>query len=427
MSNEEIVYPKYEGRSDRLKLDRLHEFWIVPWYFCNIRCNHCYTIDQVMHNRNFLPTQTVKDIIDEAKRLGTEVFYITGGEPLIRRDIWELIQHVTTDRKLILFTNGTLFTEELVEKMAQVKDRLIVQISIEGHNEETNSTLREEGNFEKSMAGLRMVLRRGIRVGVSSTPTELTRESVSLLTRLLCSLEESGRKVEYHHLIMALDEGAYLEDAEQKKLNSAGFVEILERCVQEANKGKKEFGSSLKITNKKIFDACAGNGPKKDLCGSGYTILGVDAEGNLKSCAATIHDPKYNLGKLVDDSNNYIPGSIENLWRNGKKTQWLREFTLAKREENDDLRYFHGGGCWYNMSDPESEFSESHGFAEAYEEYMLRSILNAAVKGAGKELESEFPVVISHQHRSRIACAGSRKTKDDSEFGLDLGYCICFA
>lgn len=427
VSNREIVYPRYNGRSDRLKLDRLHEFWIVPWYFCNLRCEHCYTIDQVVHNRHFLPAQTVKDIVDEAKALGTEVFYITGGEPLIRKDLPELVRHIATDRKCILFTNGTLVTEELAKEFSAVRDRLIVQVSIEGHSEERNAPLREEGSFEKALQGIRIFLRHGIRVGVSSTPTAITWDSVPLLTRLLCSIDEGGRKVEYHHLIMALDQGAYLDNIDRQKLRAADFVEVLERCVEEAHQGKKEFGSVLKIANEKIFDACAGNGPKKDLCGSGYTILGVDPEGNLKSCAATIHDPRFNLGNLLDESGRYVPGRLENLWRRGKSVQWVREFTIAKRDDNQDLRYFHGGGCWYNMSDPEAEFSASHGFAEAYEEYMRRSILKAALRGVGKEKDSPVPGVLSHQHRSRIACAGSRKTQDESEFGLDLGYCICFA
>ncbi|MDP6505404.1 MAG: hypothetical protein QF886_17410, partial [Planctomycetota bacterium] len=88
----------------------------------------------------------------------------------------------------------------------------------------------------------------------------------------------------------------------------------MDRCKEEAKRGKKEYCSRLKLANEKIMHACASNGPKKDFCGAGYTILGIDPEGNLKTCAATINDTRFDLGKVLDEQGNYVEGSITELW-----------------------------------------------------------------------------------------------------------------
>ncbi|MDP6506215.1 MAG: hypothetical protein QF886_21510, partial [Planctomycetota bacterium] len=89
-------------------------------------------------------------------------------------------------------------------------------------------------------------------------------------------------------------------------------------------------------------------------------------------------------------------------------------------------RYFHGGACWYNMPDPESPLSEGHPFYETLEAQTLKAIVEEAERKA-RPPRKPGPAVTAYMHRSRIACAGTRKTGDLSDDGLDNGYCICFA
>ena len=181
-------------------------------------------------------------------------------------------------------------------------------------------------------------------------------------------------------------------------------------------------------TIEQVMHACASNGPKKDFCGAGYTILGVDPDGSLKTCAATINDHRFSLGKLLDADGNYVTGRLAGLWKDGERAKWVRSFTLARQrgERQDDLRFFHGGACWYNMPDPEAALSTEHPFYETLETQTLKAIIGEARKRA-RFPRKDIPAVLSYMHRSRIACAGARKTTDHSEEGLDNGYCICFA
>lgn len=428
LSNQPYDIPIYRGRADSLQLDRLHEFWITPNYDCNLRCKHCYTIEQVMHNKHVVELSSLLALIDEAKALGTEVFYLTGGEVMRYPHIFEVVEHIAHDRKLILFSNGMYFDDEAGRRLGRLRDRLIVQVSIEGHDEAHNRLIRGNRAFAPAMDGLRQMLRNRVRVGVSSTPCKATAQSIPKLTTLLCEIDENGARVEYHHLIMLLHTGAVKKFDKLTKLTHTEYSAVYQACNAAAAEGKKLFDSTLKIANEKIAHACASHGPKKDLCGAGYTILGVDAEGNLKTCAATINDDRFSLGKLFDEQGRYDAGRLEQLWRFGEKTQWVRNFSIARRpgERADDLRYFHGGGCWYNMDDPEAALSHSHPFYPALEAATLDAIRIQAQRHKSNGNQQQ-PQLLAYMHRHRIACAGSRKTVDNSNDGLDTGYCICFA
>jgi MoaA/NifB/PqqE/SkfB family radical SAM enzyme len=370
--------------------------------------------------------------MDECRSLGAEVFYLTGGEPFLRGDLLELVAGATRRSKAILFTNGTLLTPARAARLAAHRERLMVQISLEGPDEETNSRLRGNGSFALAIEGIRNLLRAGVRVGVSSTPTPQTATAIPGLTRLLAGLGEGGRGVDYHHILYVIEAGNAREGG-TARLSAADLIEVVTECKEAARRAKADgVRTKIKITNDKIFEAIASNGPRKDMCGAGYTILGINADGMLHPCATTMHDPSFNLGTLLDERGDYIPGEIGRLWRGSAAVQRIRSFTVLPGDGGKvkDLRYFHGGGCWYHMRDPKGDISKEHPFYAAYEALTEKAILHVATKdipSGDPSKESPRPRIYSSMARTRISCAGVRKTTDLSAIGMDNGYCICFA
>ncbi len=431
LSNSKVSGKVYDGRKGKIGVKRLHEMWIITNFHCNLRCKHCYTMSRVNSERGQLAGSEIKKIVDEARGLGAEIFYLTGGEPILRKDILDLVAYITRRSKLILFTNGTLITKEIAKMLSVHKERLIVQVSIEGHDDENNSKIRNKGSFNNAMRGVKFLLEAGIVVGVSSTPITATKESVPKLTELIGTLNVNGNFVRYHHLIFLICFGSALKYPFMT-LSSDELSQVYDNCCEMRKSLKKrKVNRSLKITNEKIFDAYATNGPKKDLCGAGYTILAVDNVGDLYPCASTISDQKYSSGSLVDEDGKYISGRLKGLWEGGsKKLDDVRGYSVKRRggEPSDDLRFFHGGGCWYNMKDPEGAFSKEHFFAKTYEEKTLEAIKRAACDDLDDDdISNKFPKLYSYMSRERISCAGARKTLDLSDDALDLGYCICFS
>ena len=419
-------------RSRLIRPEKLHEVWIVTNYECNQACRHCYTYDRVLNDRRRVRTEALQEMMDECRSLGAEVFYLTGGEPFLRGDLLELVAGATRRSKAILFTNGTLVTPGNAARLSAHRERLVVQISLEGPDEETNSLLRGKGSFGLAMEGIRTLLRAGVRVGVSSTPTPQTAARTPELTRLLAGISEEGRGIDYHHIIYVLDAGNARE-GQTARLSAADLIEVISGCKEAVRRAKADgLRTKIKITNDKIFEAIASNGPRKDMCGAGYTILGINADGMLHPCATTMHDTTFNLGFLLDGQGNYVPGEIGRLWRESAAVQRIRSFTVFPGDGGKikDLRYFHGGGCWYHMRDQRGDIAREHPFFSAYETLTEKAILHVATKeipSSDPSKESARPRIYSSMARTRISCAGVRKTKDLSASGMDNGYCICFA
>lgn len=415
------------NRRESLALGRLHEFWVVTNDHCNLRCRHCYTIDRVLAGRTGMPGAALLAILAEAHRLGTEIFYFTGGEPTLRDDFVQLATFVLERARLVLFTNGLTLDDTLAARLAPHRDRLVVQVSIEGADEASNAPLRGRGSYERALAGVRTLLRHGIRVGVSTTPTGVTREDVARLTETLATMEEAGRRPEYHHLILLLDRGAAHRHADVQALRESDLDGILDRSVAAIRHAKETLAARFVLTNEKMMKALATHGPAKDFCGAGYTILGVSADGQLLPCAACMDDDRFFLGDLLEADGSYRAGRLESLWREGAQVERIRRFSLAPPggEPVRDLRYFHGGGCWKNMAEPGAEFFAGHPFARFYERRMREAIRAAAADGVS--VSEDGPALYRFMHAGRIACAGARKTVPHEGGDVDQGYCICFA
>src|SRR5918994_1898468 len=110
LSTDGAVPLPYLGRATYLRTDRLREFWIQVNDFCNLACEHCL-VSSGPDRGHGLPGSVLRAAIDQAVALGVERFYLTGGEPLARPDVIELIEHIvgTHERELVLMTNGTVF------------------------------------------------------------------------------------------------------------------------------------------------------------------------------------------------------------------------------------------------------------------------------------------------------------------------------
>jgi MoaA/NifB/PqqE/SkfB family radical SAM enzyme len=420
------------ARARILTPERLHEVWIVTNFDCNMACRHCYTYERVENDRRRVSRNALLAMMDECRRLGAEVFYLTGGEPMLREDLLHLIEAATYRSRAILFTNGTLITAERAKHLARYRERLVVQVSLEGPDDATNAILRGKDSFARAMDGIRNLLREGIRVGVSSTPTPQTASRIPELTRLLAGISEGSYSVDYHHIIYVMHAGN-ARMGNTAKLSAMDLIDVVTGCKEAIRQEKQEgVKTRLKITNDKIFEAIASNGPRKDMCGAGYTILGINADGMLTPCATTMHDTSFNLGTLLDERGDYVPGEIGRLWRESAAVQRIRSLSVLPPDGENvtDLRFFHGGGCWYHMQDPRGDIKTEHPFYAAYETLTEKAILHVATKDIPESdvaRGANRPKIYSSMAKTRIACAGVRKTRDESALGIDNGYCICFA
>src|SRR5215831_16801264 len=112
-----VEYGRSEGNSMASAAQPRLIFWEVT-KGCNLRCVHCRATATELSSPDDLSTAEALDIIDQIAADYNPILVLSGGEPLFRKDIFQLARHAT-DRglRVALATNGTLVTEEIAQKI----------------------------------------------------------------------------------------------------------------------------------------------------------------------------------------------------------------------------------------------------------------------------------------------------------------------
>ena len=174
---------------------------VVIWNLvrrCNLTCKHCYSISADTDFPNELTTEQVYGVMDDLKGFGVPVLILSGGEPLLRPDIYDIAHRAKAmGFYTALSTNGTLIDEGNIDKIAGVGFDYL-GISIDGIAETHDRFRRKAGAFDASMHGLRLCRDRHIKVGLRFT---MTQDNASELPQLLDLMQrEQVHKFYFSHL-----------------------------------------------------------------------------------------------------------------------------------------------------------------------------------------------------------------------------------
>lgn len=136
---------------------------IVNWAItgnCNLRCRHCYG-NYGSVQKNEISFENIITILDQLKKAGTNRITLEGGEPLVRKDIDQILRAIKA-RKIeqSLCTNG-VFLSKHIEVVKECVD--LVVLSLDG-NESYHNWLRGEGNYEKVIDAAKLARKEGLRV-----------------------------------------------------------------------------------------------------------------------------------------------------------------------------------------------------------------------------------------------------------------------
>lgn len=177
---------------------------VVIWNLirrCNLACKHCYSISGDLDFPGELSTAQVFGVMDDLKAFRVPVLILSGGEPLMRRDIFEISARAKAMRFYVgLSSNGTLVDAAMAERIGEIGYDY-VGISLDGIGETHDRFRRKQGAYEEALNGLRLLRDRGIKVGVRFTMTE---DNAAELPRLLDLVEqENFPKFYLSHLVYA--------------------------------------------------------------------------------------------------------------------------------------------------------------------------------------------------------------------------------
>ncbi len=138
---------------------------------CNLNCVHCYSGSSDTVDSEQLSTAQACRMIDDLALAGVPVLLLSGGEPLLRPDIFELITCARdAGLRVAISTNGTTITGSLAEKLARA-DLSYAGISIDGIGEINDTFRGKDGAFDQAIQGIKNCQAAGVKVGLRMTLT----------------------------------------------------------------------------------------------------------------------------------------------------------------------------------------------------------------------------------------------------------------
>ena len=150
----------------------LYAPFLVVWDFthkCNLNCKHCYSNSGAVREEE-LTTKEALAVVDQLADAGVTALAFSGGEPLTRKDFFEVATHAA-DRGLYVSvaTNGTLLTKENVQKLKQAKVNY-VEVSIDGATAKTHDEFRGvPGSIRQSSSWLKNCVEADLCVCIATT------------------------------------------------------------------------------------------------------------------------------------------------------------------------------------------------------------------------------------------------------------------
>ncbi len=174
---------------------------VVIWNLirrCNLTCKHCYALSADHDYPGELSTEEVFTVMDDLKAFRVPVLILSGGEPLLRHDIFEVAARAKSMGFYVgLSTNGTLIDAPMADRITALGFDY-VGISIDGMREIHDRFRRKQGAFDASMGAVRLLRERGVKVGLRYTMTDMNASDLPALMQLL---EDEGLdKFYFSHL-----------------------------------------------------------------------------------------------------------------------------------------------------------------------------------------------------------------------------------
>jgi radical SAM protein with 4Fe4S-binding SPASM domain len=328
--------------------------FLVVWDItkkCNLKCKHCYA-NAGLCSDDELSTDEAKKVIDTLAKNSVPIISFSGGEPLTRKDFFELTKYASDKGVYVATaTNGTLITPEIAKKM-KASGIKFVQISLDGATAEFHDNFRGmQGVYDKTIMGIKNCVKEGFFVNIATTATK---DNLDEIPDIIDLCEELSVNWFMIYNFVPVGRGQFISNnditpEQREKLlymlwtrmkNNGGKVNLLSTAPQLARVAlEAEVGE-----NKKIIPTHFSNptfqGQLVNLaefiggCGCGRFYYAIRSNGDIEPC---VFFP-LKLGNILKDD-------FEDLWENNKILRELRNKDILNDQCGNCKYRYYCGGC----------------------------------------------------------------------------------
>jgi heme b synthase len=302
---------------------------LVAWEVtrrCNLNCVHCRASAERGPYPGELEGPKSLEIIDQIAGLGKSVVILTGGEPLLREDIFDLARYGTErGLRMVMATNGTLLTPVIAERIRSSGIQR-VSISLDGANAEEHDKFRQvQGAYQASLKGIEILKEAGVEFQVNTT---ITKHNYRRCREILDSVMHLGAVA--HHLFLLVPTGRAREMADQE-------IDALEyeKLLLWFNQMQKKVPIHLKATCAPHFyrilrQEAHKRGEKVDFQTYGLDAVTRGCLGGISFCFISYEGMVQPCGYLELKCGNLKEESFETIWANSQVFNRLRDFSAYK-------------------------------------------------------------------------------------------------
>ena len=314
--------PSPQGRGN----DEAGKVCMIAWEVtrsCNLNCVHCRAASKCGPYPGELSTEKCLKLIDEITAMSSPVIILTGGEPLLRPDIFDIASYGTNKGlRMVMATNGTLVDSATVKKMIQSGIKR-VSISIDGKDAQSHDAFRQEkGAFAGAMAGIEALKNAGIEFQINTTITSVNLDQIKDILALTKNIGAVA-----HHIFLLVPTGRG-KDLAGRAITAADYEETLMWFHQESMSCEIQLKATCAPHYFRIMHQNKNKGaePKKKAgghfhestrgCLGGITFCFISHVGQVQPC-----------GYLELDCGNVKKKSFAAIWEKSEVFRNLRDYS----------------------------------------------------------------------------------------------------
>ena len=330
--------------------------YFSPTFSCNLKCVYCYAEAEMVNKDIQFDTEETYRIIDSFTNDNVAEVVITGGEPLLRKDLFQLVDYIKLqkNKKVSILTNGILINENNIE---QFKKFSKVTLSLDASMAEINDITRGKGTYHKIVKAVKLLKEHGVNVGIASVVSKINLGDVPTLLSFV--RDELG--IAEHNTSIHVAHGR--GKASQIECTSLQVKQFRELYLN-------DYIENDLNTNSSLFQPEIFKNIQREMCGVATAEIFVDEKGNVYPCRLLVGD-QYLLGSLLEDSLEKIIAD--------PKTQAFKDCMKVDNIESCSQcksKYMCGGGCRSSHACYTGDISKSHApLCEMIEREIENSIL----------------------------------------------------
>jgi AdoMet-dependent heme synthase len=288
---------------------------------CNLDCVHCRARAGMGHHDNELSLDECRKIVDDIASFAAPTIILTGGEPLLRDDIFDIARYIREKGlRAVIAVNGTLVTEEVARKLKEA-GIMRVSMSLDGKNEESHDSFRRvEGSFDSVMRAAKIFNSVNLPFQINTTVTKLNVDSLGDIYDLVRAM---GAVAWHVFLLVPVGRGEGLKGEE---LNAAMYEDVLNWLYKIEEENKIEMKVTCAPHYYRIVKERGGT-PKSAGCLAGKSFLFISHTGVAQPC-----------GYLEMDCGDVRGRGVKEVWERSPQFAAIR-----------DLKQYQGkcGRCRY--------------------------------------------------------------------------------